>query len=238
LVEIQLKGEKSMCGRFTITVDLEVLRKYLVDEFDIKELKTEFSLPRYNVAPGQDIITVINDGIKNRVGYLKWGFIPNFAKDEKIGYQMINAKAETLKEKPSFRKSFEMKRCVILADSYYEWKKDGNKKVPMRILLNDEKLFLIAGLYSTFVKADGTKLHTCTIITTSSNELTHQIHERMPVILSSHEKDHWLNPKVSDLDLLSNLLKPYPSYMMKAYPVSTVVNNASNDVFDCIKKVS
>ncbi len=224
-----------MCGRFTITVNLEDLRVYLEDHYDIKDLKHSFQLPRFNVAPGQDVITIINDGTKNRVGTLRWGFVPSFAKDEKIGYQMINAKAETLHQKPSFLPSLTHKRCVILADSFYEWKKDSVSKTPMRILMKDENLFPMAGLWSTFTKEDGTKLHTCTIITTQANEIMKDIHERMPVILDEDSKKIWLNPRMTNLYELSSLLKPYQSKLMKTYPVSSIVNLATNDTKDCIK---
>lgn len=226
-----------MCGRFTITVDLEDLRVYLEENYDIHDLKTEFKLPRFNVSPGQDVITIINDGTKNRVGTLKWGFVPPFAKDEKIGYQMINAKAETLHEKPSFLPSFKSKRCVILADSFYEWKKEGSAKTPMRILSKDEKIFPMAGLWTTFTKEDGTKLHTCTIITTEANDVMKDIHERMPVILDEKSLITWLNPKENNIYSLSQLLKPYASHKMKSYQVSTFVNHASNDSKECIKPV-
>ena len=226
-----------MCGRFTITVDLEDLRVYLEDHYDIKDLKTEFQLPRFNVAPGQDIITIIHDGEKHRVGTLRWGFIPPFAKDEKIGYQMINAKAETLYEKPSFLPSFKTKRCVILADSFYEWKKDGTIKRPLRIQVKDQKIFPMAGLWTTFTKEDGTKLHTCTIITTEANDFMKDIHDRMPVILDEEERIRWLNTKTTNIYELSQLLKPYPSSKMKAYEVSSRVNSALYDEPDCITPV-
>ena len=226
-----------MCGRFTITIDLEDLREYLVDHYDITELKTEFQLPRYNIAPTQDVITIINDGNKNRVGLLKWGLVPHFAKDEKIGASMINAKSETLMEKPSFKNSFQLKRCVILADSFYEWKRKENKKTPMRIGVTDQKVFPMAGLWSTFTRPDGSKLHTTTIITTHANELMSDIHDRMPVILDDKSVQDWLNPRNQDLNQLSNLLKPYPSNHMYLYEVSPMVNNARNELKECIIKV-
>ena len=226
-----------MCGRFTITVDLEDLRVYLENNYDISELKGDFDLPRFNVAPGQDVITIINDGAKNRVGTLRWGFVPSFAKDEKIGYQMINAKAETLHEKPSFLPSFRSKRCVILADSFYEWKKEDTKKQPMRILMNDQKIFPMAGLWNTFIRDDGTKLHTCTIITTQANELMKPIHERMPVILTEAMRKEWLNPRNTNLYELSKLLKPYSPEVMRAYKVSDMVNKAGYDTPDCIVEI-
>ncbi len=226
-----------MCGRFTITIDLEDLREYLVDHYSITELKSEFQLPRYNIAPTQNVITVINDGNKNRVGLLQWGLVPHFAKNEKIGVSMINAKSETLIEKPSFKSSFQTKRCVILADSFYEWKREENEKKPMRIGLNDQKIFPMAGLWSTFTRLDGTKLHTTTIITTNANELMSEIHDRMPVILDDVSVKEWLNPRNQDLSQLSKLLKPYASKKMYSYEVSSLVNNARNDVKECIIKV-
>ena len=226
-----------MCGRFTITIDLEDLREYLVDHYDITELKSEFELPRYNIAPTQDVITIINDGSKNRVGLLKWGLIPPFAKDEKIGASMINAKSETLMERPSFRSSFQTKRCVILADSFYEWKREENKKIPMRIGLNNNQIFPMAGLWSTFTRSDGSKIHSTTIITTHANELMSEIHHRMPVILDDESVATWLNPRIQDLSMLSKMLMPYPSKDMYSYQVNPIVNNARNDVKDCILKV-
>jgi putative SOS response-associated peptidase YedK len=225
-----------MCGRFTITIDLEDLREYLVDHYDITELKSEFQLPRYNIAPTQDVITIINDGSKNRVGLLKWGLIPPFAKDEKIGASMINAKSETLMEKPSFRSSFQMKRCVILADSFYEWKREENEKTPMRIGLNNNQIFPMAGLWSTFIRPDGTKIHSTTIITTRANELMSKIHDRMPVILDDESVKTWLNPRNQDLNMLSEVLKPFDSNKMYSYQVSQIVNNARNDLKECILK--
>jgi putative SOS response-associated peptidase YedK len=224
-----------MCGRFTITVDLEDLRVYLEEHYQIQDLKQSFDLPRFNVSPGQDVITIINDGAKNRVGTLRWGLVPSFAKDEKIGYQMINAKAETLHSKPSFLPSFTSKRCVILADSFYEWKRMDGEKQPMRIQKKDEKIFPMAGLWSTFVKPDGSKLHTCTIITTEGNALMKDIHDRMPVILDDDAMKTWLNPRITNLYELSQLLKPYDSNRMKAYAVSTFVNASKNESPDCIK---
>lgn len=226
-----------MCGRFTITVDLEDLRVYLEEHYEIHELKTTFELPRFNVAPGQDVITIINDGSKNRVGTLRWGLVPSFAKDEKIGYQMINAKSETLHEKPSFLPSFQSKRCVILADSFYEWKKTEKGKTPMRIQLNTESIFPMAGLWSTFTRDDGTKLHTCTIITTEANALMKDIHERMPVILDEQAAHAWLNPRHQNLYELSQWLKPFDASKMKAYRVSSYVNTATHESPECIKPV-
>lgn len=227
-----------MCGRFTITVTMDELKEYLSDYYDIDEMTSEIVVPRYNVAPGQDVISVINDGNKNRVGLLKWGFVPSFAKDEKIGYSMINAKSETLQDKPSFRPLLEHKRCVILANGFYEWKKEDKNKIPMRILMKDHSIFPFAGLWSTFVRSDGTKLHSCTIVTTEANELVSEIHNRMPVILTDESRKTWLNPRISDYRLLTPVLKPYEPKLMYAYPVSQRVNISTYDAPDCIESIS
>ncbi|MCR3906291.1 MAG: SOS response-associated peptidase [Tenericutes bacterium] len=226
-----------MCGRFTVSVTLDELKQYLYDDYDIEEVNNDFNLPRFNVAPGQSIISIINDRTKNRVGLLKWGFIPSFAKDEKTSLNIINAKAETLHQKPAFITSFQSKRCVIIADGFYEWKKSDDKKTPMHIQLKDKKLFPMAGLWNTFTKDDGTKIHTCAIITTKANDMMSTIHDRMPVILSEDSRKSWLNPDNKDLNELSRLLNPYDSNQMESYQVSNIVNNASNDVPDCIKHI-
>lgn len=232
-----------MCGRFTITVDLNDLKEYLGESFDIHDLSSDIVVPRYNVAPGQHILAVIHDGKKFRVGLIKWGFVPSFAKDEKIGYSMINAKSETLDEKPAFKQALKTQRCIILADGFYEWMKENNKKQPYRILMKNEKIFPMAGLWSTYVKENGEKLHTATIITTEANTLMKPIHERMPVILNEDSTASWLSQGSSPKDLLS-LLKPFSAHEMKAYPVSSRVNKPEHDdpsliedITDTLKKV-
>jgi putative SOS response-associated peptidase YedK len=226
-----------MCGRFTITVDLEDLRAYLSESFDIHDLSKDIVVPRYNVAPGQHIIAVINDGKKNRVGLIKWGFVPAFAKDEKTSFSMINAKAETLFEKPAFSDSIKHKRCVILADGFYEWLKDHHKKQPVRILMKHEQIFPMAGLWSTYERPDGTKLHTATIITTSANTLISPIHDRMPVILTEDAKKAWLTSSLKDRDALEHLMTPFDSNLMMYYPVSSAVNQATYEDLRCIEKI-
>lgn len=226
-----------MCGRFTITVDLNDLKDYLGESFDIHDLNQEIVVPRYNVAPGQHILAVIFDGKKYRVGLIKWGFVPSFAKDEKIGYSMINAKSETLHEKPAFKEAFKTQRCLILADGFYEWMKENNKKQPYRILMKDEKIFPMAGLWSTYVKENGEKLHTATIITTEANTLMQPIHDRMPVILDEQSKLSWLHNTSNPKDLLS-LLKPYNPHDMKAYPVSNQVNKPEHDDASLIEDIT
>ncbi len=225
-----------MCGRFTVTVSYQELEEHLKEYYDIHEMPL-FDLPRYNIAPGQDIISILNDGSKHRVGYLKWGFVPPFSKDESVGFQMINAKAETIFDKISFKDSAIHKRCVILADSFYEWKKEEQKKIPHRIYLKDQKLFAFAGLWTTYQKDDGSKVHTATILTTEPNAFMSQIHLRMPVILNKEDEKIWLNPRIKDKDTLLSVLKQYPSELMKADRVSSYVNQAKNEGILCIKPI-
>jgi len=218
-----------MCGRFTICVEKKVLIEYLSDNYHIDDISVDLDVPRFNVAPGQNVISIINDGKKNRVGFLKWGYVPPFSTNEKIGYALINAKAETLKEKPMFRASMENRRCVLLADSFYEWNRDKKSKNPTRFTLKNESLFPLAGLWSTYTRPDGTKLHTCTIITTAANEAVSAIHDRMPVILTAENEKIWLDPQNKDLDQLQALLLPYDANKIESYLVSDRVNTASAD---------
>jgi putative SOS response-associated peptidase YedK len=218
-----------MCGRYTIVVTIDELMMHYMIEVPTNRYHT----PRYNVAPGQLVMAIINDGEKNRLGELKWGLIPSWAQDEKISYKMINARADTVTEKPAFRNSFQRKRCLIPADGFYEWKKIGTDKQPMRILLKDKGIFSMAGLYDTWTATDGRKISTCTIITTTPNELMADIHDRMPVILRLEDEKIWLDKeqKVADLQ---ELLRPFPAEEMIAYPVSKAVGNVKNDSKECI----
>ncbi|MBY4604152.1 MULTISPECIES: SOS response-associated peptidase [Bacillus] len=216
-----------MCGRFTLFSTFEDI----IDQFDIDQFlpKDEYH-PSYNVAPSQNILAIINDGANNRLGKLRWGLIPPWAKDEKIGYKMINARAETITEKQAFRKPLVSKRCIIPADSFYEWKRlDPKTKIPMRIKLKSSALFAFAGLYEKWKTHQGDPLYTCTIITTTPNELMKDIHDRMPVILTHDQEKEWLNPLNTDSDDLQSLLLPYDADDMEAYQVSPLVNSPKNN---------
>lgn len=153
-----------MCGRYTITVTLEELMLH----YDIYYKYPGRYSPKYNVAPGQQVMAIVHDGEKNKLGELRWGLVPEWAKDEKLGYQMLNARAETLAYKPAFRKSFERKRCLIPADSFYDWKGTGKQKQPMRIMLRSKGIFSMAGLYDMWTSPDGTRISTCTVVTTEA----------------------------------------------------------------------
>lgn len=223
-----------MCGRFTLTATFE----QLIDRFNIESyLLDEDYNPNFNVAPSQSVIAVLNNGSINKMGYLKWGLIPPWAKDPKIGYKMINARAETLAEKPSFRKAYRNKRCLIVADSFYEWKRHNqNQKTPMRIKLKSDHLFAMAGLWEKWTSPDNQSIFSCTVVTTAANELVHDIHNRMPVILKPEDERVWLNPNSSPQEL-NPLLKPLNKELMEAYEVSPLVNSPKNNSVELIQKV-
>ncbi|MFC4599850.1 SOS response-associated peptidase [Cohnella hongkongensis] len=219
-----------MCGRFTIVVTMEELvRRYLIEQ-----PMARYAAPRYNVAPTQEVWAVIHDGRKNRLGELRWGLVPSWAKDDRIGSRMINARAETLLERASFKTLVGRKRAIIPADGFYEWRKEGGRKQPMRITMKDGSLFSMAGLYDTWQASDGRRIGTCTIITTAPNGLMADIHDRMPAILKPEDEALWLDRGNSDIQALMAMLRPYPAERMRAYPVSSAVGNVKNDTEACI----
>ncbi|MEK3887745.1 SOS response-associated peptidase [Bacillus sp. FSL K6-3431] len=224
-----------MCGRFTLFASFSEI----IDRFDIQQMIDEdLYNPNYNVAPSQSVLAVINDGTNNRLGYLRWGLIPSWAKDMKIGYKMINARAETLSEKPSYRNAYKNKRCLILADSFYEWKRhDDKSKTPMRIKLKSDNLFAMAGLWESWKSPEGESIYSCTVITTQPNKLVKDIHDRMPVILKPEDERIWLDKSITDSDQLNDLLNPLPENLMDAYEVSSLVNSPKNNSIGLIQKI-
>jgi putative SOS response-associated peptidase YedK len=220
-----------MCGRFTLTTDLDRLE----ERFSFRATNLRY-VPRYNIAPSQHVLTVL-DGEGRYAELLHWGLIPSWAKDPAIGNRMINARAETLAEKPSFRRALQKRRCLILADGFYEWKKEGKKKAPMFIGLKSHEPFAFAGLWETWKSAEGEPIHSCTIITTEPNTLMTSIHNRMPVILSRDAEAVWLDRTVEDAQELLPLLVPYAAKVMDAYAVSPLVNSPRNDTPACIEPV-
>ncbi|MEK4510436.1 SOS response-associated peptidase [Paenibacillus anaericanus] len=223
-----------MCGRYTITVTIEQLMiRYMTDDVAMAQYG-----PRYNVAPMQYIPAVINTSSGNRIGQLRWGLVPSRAKDDKHASKLINARAETLLEKPSFKKLISTRRCIIPADGFYEWKKQDDGKQPMRIVMSDRSIFSMAGLYDIWVDAEGKKTSTCTIITTTPNRLMEDIYDRMPVILRPEDEADWLGRNNNDVQSLLALLKPYDASKMSAYPVSSAVGNVRNDSKELIEQLS
>ncbi|WP_249872794.1 SOS response-associated peptidase [Oceanobacillus saliphilus] len=221
-----------MCGRYTLLADeLEVL-----DEFGLDERIDSFH-PSYNVAPGQQVLAIINDGVKKRAGHLRWGLIPSWAKDEKIGYKMINARSETANEKPSFKKLMSQKRCLIVADSFYEWKKTESGKQPKRIQVKDRKLFAFAGLWDKWVQEDKT-IFTCTILTKDANHFMQDIHHRMPIILPKGKEDEWIQPNQLHPEEAKRLLQRFNDEEFVAYNVDSYVNSAKNNDPLCIEPIA
>jgi putative SOS response-associated peptidase YedK len=219
-----------MCGRFTLTIDPSLLR----EAFPGFEVPGDLA-PRYNIAPTQPVAVIANDG-QQQIQMFRWGLIPHWAKDPKIGNRMINARAETVAEKPSFRNAYRRRRCLVLADGFYEWRKEpGQKrKTPMYIRLQSGRPFGFAGLWETWQPDGGEALRSCTIITTTPNELVAPIHNRMPLVLAPEAYELWLDPAEQAPDRLDPWLGPYPASEMTAYPVSTLVNNPRNDSAACI----
>lgn len=222
-----------MCGRFTITLSKEDFIRYLSKYKQLEIKIDDITLPNYNVAPTENIAAMIKYKDSYRVGPLSWGFIPFFAKDNKK--TIINARSETILEKTVFKDSVLHKRCVIFADSFYEWKNTNGRKTPYRILVKDQKLFAFAGLWSQY-KNDDKSIFTATILTTKANEMMSDIHDRMPVILTDDQIDTWLNEPFIEKTHIK-LLTPYPSKLMYSYEVSPYVNASVHKDQKCILQI-
>lgn len=224
-----------MCGRFALLTP----GHDLLTQFGVTETAVDASMiaPRYNIAPTQPVVVVrastssVTD--QRELAFLLWGLIPSWAKDPKIGSRLINARSETVAEKPSFRAAFKRRRCLVLADGFYEWQKLKGKKQPTFIQMADKRPFALAGLWETWHSPDGGELDTCTILTTTPNELMAPIHNRMPVILEPEDYDTWLYPG-NQPKIALHLLRSFPSEKMAAYPVSTWVNSPAHDDAQCI----
>jgi putative SOS response-associated peptidase YedK len=219
-----------MCGRFVLCSPT----KTIIEEFRIDKNTLEY-MPSYNIAPTQNVVIVKKDGTRTLTQY-KWGLIPSWAKDPSIGHSMINARAETIADKPAFRSVFKNQRCLVVADGFYEWKK-GKVKIPVYIRLKSGKPFGFAGLYNIWTSPKGEEIRTCTIITTEANEIVSSIHDRMPAIISKDDYDYWLDPTTFDREKLLSLLKPYDSEKMELYAVSKRVNTPSYNAPDNIEPI-
>jgi putative SOS response-associated peptidase YedK len=221
-----------MCGRFTQTHSAEDIAA----AFGLTEIPQW--QPRYNVAPTQVVPAIVATSDRDRqFKPLRWGLIPSWAKDLSIGAKLINARAETLQEKPSFRDAFKRRRCLIVADGFYEWKKQAGKKQPFYFRLENGEPFAFAGLWDCWHSSEGDTLETCTIITTNANDLAATVHDRMPVILPPEHYNRWLDPNRQPTTDLQSLLRPYPTEAMTAYPVSGVVNSPAHDQPDCVEAI-
>ncbi len=223
-----------MCGRFTLhhTAD-EIVERFEAEVAPLLE-------PRYNIAPSQPVAVVTQDGTRE-VAQFQWGLIPSWAKDPKIGGRMINARSETLAEKPAYRTALTRRRCLIPADGFYEWKEADNPaeggKTPMYFRRQDDALFAFAGLWDEWHAPDGSPLRSCTIITGTPNPLVAPVHDRMPIILRPENESAWLDAGLRDSDALLSLLAPYPADVMEAYVVSRQVNTPAVDTPECIRPI-
>lgn len=220
-----------MCGRYTLKTPPEVLaQQFQLDDLPILQ-------PRYNIAPSQPVAVVrlsSSEG-RRRLDMLRWGLIPVWSKDPKIGNQMINAKAETAAEKPAFRAAIRRRRCLVPADGFFEWQQRGRQKQPVYICRLDKAPFAFAGLWERWEPSEGEPIESCTILTTEPNDLLRPIHNRMPVILAPQDYEVWLDPTVQQTETLQSLLKSCPAEAMEAYPVSRAVNNPRFDAPQCIE---
>ena len=217
-----------MCGRFTLATPGQTI----AEAFELQaapDLK-----PRYNISPTQPVAVIRAAGAGRELAMLHWGLIPSWSKDAAIGSRMINARGETVGEKPSFRTPFRSRRCLILADGFYEWKRDGERKQPYHICMADRRPFAFAGVWDRWAPPDGEPVESCTIVTTAPNGLMAPIHDRMPVILPAAAHALWIDPTVREKERLQELLQPFDASSMRAYPVSPRVNNPRNDDRDCI----
>jgi putative SOS response-associated peptidase YedK len=222
-----------MCGRFTLTID----PAHLQEAFPWAVIPNDLN-PRFNITPSQPIAVIPNTG-DNAVSMYKWGLIPSWSKDPTIGDRMINARAESLAEKPSFRNAYRRRRCLILADGFYEWKQiSGTRtKQPFYIRLKNKQPFAFAGLWELWNSPDGSEIRSCTIITTQPNTLLEPIHNRMPVILPADAYTRWITPEDCSAIQLNGLLVSYPADEMVAFPVSKMVNSPQYDTPELIKPI-
>ena len=207
-----------MCGRFIQIANPEKIKVELPD-LEVGPEVAERFWPRYNVAPTQGILTVLNASPPHLV-YTRWGLIPFWAKDPSIGAKLINARAETVAEKPSFKNAFLQRRCLIPADGFYEWKAEGKKKIPYSFSLKTGTPFVFAGLHEKWIAPDEKTVETCTIITTQANSVVEPIHDRMPVIVPKESQTLWLETQNNDVSKLQDILKPYPADEMICEPAN------------------
>ncbi len=220
-----------MCGRYTLLADeLNVRHRFNIPG-PIKSYQ-----PSYNIAPGQNVLAVIYDGKKRRAGYLRWGLIPSWAKDEKIGYNMINARIETADEKPSFKQLMVRKRCLVIADSFYEWQPTDKEKIPQRIQMKEHGLFAFAGLWDKWQVGDEA-IFTCTLLTKDSNDFMQDIHHRMPIILPKEAESKWIEEPFTSPMAAKTFIQSITDEPMTTYAVSNYVNHAKNNDAACIEPI-
>jgi putative SOS response-associated peptidase YedK len=219
-----------MCGRYS----LQAKPEDLAQRFNVPLEQTNmWTKPRYNVAPGQFNPVIVNDA-NNRLEFMKWGLVPSWSKEPKMSFSTINARSETLLDKPTYRKPFRTQRCLVPATGFYEWYEPESNvkrppKTPYYFHLKEDTIFTFAGLYDIWRNKEGEELKSYTVVNTAANELMQKIHPRMPVILPKEAEKLWLDPDIKDEATLYKLLSPFSADMMDMYQISTAVNSVSND---------
>lgn len=221
-----------MCGRYTLMAPVEAL----AEEFGLTGPLPEFPAS-YNVAPTQEVAAVLVEDDERHLALLRWGLIPSWADDPQIGARMINARGETVAEKPSFRGAFKKRRCLIPVDGFYEWQRTDNGKQPYYIRMKNGRPFAFAGLWENW-NGNGHGIRSCTIITTEANDIVGEVHHRMPVIVAPDNYETWLDPDIQEAELLTPLLAPYYNDPLETYPVSRFVNNPANNAPGCIESLA
>ena len=223
-----------MCGRYRLSRHKQVL----LERFGLDDDPDLDWSPRYNIAPAQLVPAIRQDpsAPRRQLSLIRWGLIPFWAKDPKIGYTLINARAETALAKPAFRDAMKKRRCLIPADGFYEWQKTTSGKQPYCFTVGDNDLFAFAGIWERWKDPEGKLIETCSILTTSPNGLCREVHDRMPVILPPDSYDLWLDPGLTDVAAIAEMLKPFDDAAMDKYPVSTRVNTVQNDDAACAER--
>jgi len=219
-----------MCGRFTLRSSI----KELAEALEATSVKIREDKARYNIAPTQQVVAAREEGKERELLMLKWGLVPGWTKDPKIGARMINARSETVTEKPAFREAFRRRRCLIPSSGFYEWKREGARKQPFYFQMRDEQLFAFAGLWEQWAGEGSEAIESCTILTTNANEVLAPVHDRMPVIVAPENYELWLDTTMSKAEQLTPLLRPYPAAKMTAHPVGLSVNNPRYDGEDLL----
>lgn len=224
-----------MCGRVILTLSAKMIREILNNELDVNNLDIDDFIPRYNISPGQNLLSVIRSNHENRAGYINWKYQPSWSQNDSDGYKFINARSETIHEKVSFKESFKTKRCLVICNGFYEWKREDGK-VPYLFYKGQLEYMTLGGIWNTHYDQSGNRSYGISIITTEANELMKPVHHRMPVIITKDQADKWLNQETS-LEELKAIMQPIHEGYLAKYQVSTLVNNTKNDNEECIKKV-
>lgn len=226
------EGEFDMCGRYVQRTN----PKRLAMAFKVEEVPEVE--PRYNIAPTQNVLSVYESPDGREMTFYRWGLIPSWAKDVSMGARLINARSETVAEKPAFRQAFKQRRCIIPADGFYEWQKIGGRKQPFFFGMRDESPFGFAGLWERWEGEGSRVINSCAILTTKANEVLSPVHDRMPVILHRDDYELWLDTDARKLDLVKEVLRPYPAEMMVGYPVGASINSPRNQGAELIERAA